>query len=95
MAGCKTRSSIRNLVVPAGGSVELSLDADTVEYALQVVSAAGAGVAWALSYRGSPDDYHFAAGAGWTEERLRMDAPLDLLVTAAAASVVELITWEG
>lgn len=95
MTTCKRRTSIANVPIAAGGSVELTIPSTAAEYTIRVDDGTGAGVAWSLAVRGAPAVMHFDAGATWTEERLTLDAQLVLVVAAAPGSTVELVLWEG
>jgi hypothetical protein len=95
VARCKRRLTVRNTVIPAGGSVDVDIAQATAELTLRVVDAAGAGVAWTLAVAGAAPDFHFAAGESYTDDRLTLDEGITLTITAVAASIVELVLWEG
>lgn len=100
MARCKRSSALRAYAVPAGGTVDVVLSVDTVEYTLRVVDVNNAGLAFTLAYADNPTVlFHFAAGEGYQEERIGgpnpLPAPLTLRIGAAAAGRAELVVWDG
>jgi|GEM_PF-4661724 len=96
MSRCKRSSRILNVAIAAGGTVDVSLGVQTVEYAVRVVDAAGNPIAFTLAYTSLPHArFHFAAGEAWAEERIGpIAAALSIQLGSAIAGVGELVIWE-
>jgi hypothetical protein len=92
---CKRRMTVRNETVGADGTVKVTIFPDVAEIVARVVDSGGTGVAWELGIVDTSYSFHFAAGESYTEEHLALEEKIELLFTAAAASIVELIQWEG
>jgi hypothetical protein len=96
MSRCKHTSRVVNVPIAAGGTKDVSLGVQTVEYAARVVDAAGNPIAFTFAYTSLPHAlFHFAAGEAWAEERIGpLAAALSIQFGSAIAGVVELVIWE-
>lgn len=93
MARCKVVPTISVYNVPASPStVAVLIPADTAEFVLQARSAVGLNIAVSDN---PAQTFSLAAGAAYTEERLQLAKDLTLLISGAAAAVLEVWRWAG
>lgn len=91
MARCKRRPNIRTVAVPASPSnVILELPSDTVAFVLRPRTAVGIQIRVASAGEAY---FSLAASETYTEEDLKLDRPLELILSAASAVTVEVWSW--
>lgn len=91
VARCKRRPNIRAVAVPASpATVSLEFPSDTVAFILRPRTAVGVQIRVASS-----GEAYFSLGAAetYSEEDLKLDEPLELLLSAASAVTVEVWQW--
>lgn len=95
MARCKRRPTVHRREI--GAELRFELDANTAEFTVRVVDAAGAPSAWELGFAPAvAERMHFAAGESWVEDDLSLEDALELVIVGSAvADVAEIIVWEG
>lgn len=90
---CKRRPSIRTYNVPAAPAyVDVVFGPNTAAFVFRARTAVGLQVALPGS---GGSFFSLAASETYSEEDLHLDAPLELRISAAAAAVLEVWSWEG
>lgn len=92
MARCRRLPQIRNLDIPAAPlTATIELDRDTVAFVLRCRTPVGV----TLAIEGNPlDVFSLAAGETYSEEGMKLDAALRLVVSAASAVIMEVWLWD-
>ena len=90
---CKTQPAIRTYALATGVAQAVRIPAGTVEYTLRARTATVALLLAIVAAAG--EQFSVRPDEVVVEERLALDADLDLIVTADAATVLEVWLWAG